>query len=85
MKPNTNKFPCTEVSPFCGNLEGGFGTRYYSPDLSIWLSVDPLAHISPHQSPYVYCANNPIRLIDPNGMDEFEIQTKNGFNDVIII
>ena len=44
-----------------------FGARYYSPDLSIWLSVDPLAHVSPHQSPYVYCSNNPITRIDPDG------------------
>lgn len=44
-----------------------FGSRYYSSDLSIWLSVDPMAHKYPSLSPYVYCANNPIKLVDPNG------------------
>ncbi len=44
-----------------------FGARYYSSDLSIWLSVDPMAHKYPSLSPYVYCANNPIKLVDPNG------------------
>ena len=44
-----------------------FGSRYYSSDLSIWLSVDPQASKYPSLSPYVYCANNPIRLVDPNG------------------
>ena len=44
-----------------------FGSRYYSSDLSIWLSVDPMAHKYPSFSPYVYCANNPIKLVDPNG------------------
>ena len=52
------------------DLETGlsyFGSRYYSSDLSIWLSVDPMAHKYPSLSPYVYCANNPIKLVDPNG------------------
>ena len=49
-----------------------FGSRYYSSDLSIWLSVDPQASKYPHQSNYVYCSNNPIKVIDPNGEDEYE-------------
>ena len=44
-----------------------FGSRYYSSDLSVWLSVDPKAAKYPSLSPYVYCANNPIKLVDPNG------------------
>ena len=44
-----------------------FGARYYSSDLSIWLSVDPMADKYPSMSPYVYCANNPVKLVDPNG------------------
>ena len=44
-----------------------FGSRYYSPDLSIWLSVDPMAAKYPSLSPYVYCADNPVKLVDPNG------------------
>jgi RHS repeat-associated protein len=50
-----------------------FGARYYSSDLSIWLSVDPQAAKYPHQSNYVYCSNNPLKVIDPNGEDEWEI------------
>lgn len=44
-----------------------FGARYYSSDLSVWLSVDPMADKYPSLSPYVYCANNPIKLKDPDG------------------
>ena len=44
-----------------------FGARYYSSDLSIWLSVDPMAAKYPSLSSYVYCADNSIKLIDPNG------------------
>ena len=44
-----------------------FGSRYYSSDLSVWLSVDPQAAKYPSLSPYVYCADNPVMLVDPNG------------------
>ena len=44
-----------------------FGARYYNSDLSIWLSVDPQSDKYPSLSPYVYCANNPVKLVDPNG------------------
>ncbi len=47
-----------------------FGSRYYNSDLSIWLSVDPMSDKYPSLSPYVYCANNPVKLVDPNG-EEF--------------
>ena len=44
-----------------------FGSRYYSSDLSIWLSVDPMASKYPSLSAYTYCANNPVKLVDPDG------------------
>jgi RHS repeat-associated protein len=44
-----------------------FGSRYYSSDLSIWLSVDPQSDKYPSLSPYTYCADNPVKLVDPNG------------------
>ena len=49
-----------------------FGSRYYSSDLSIWLSVDPMSDKYPSLSPYVYCADNPVKLVDPNG-EEYEV------------
>jgi len=45
-----------------------FGARYYSSDISVWLSVDPLASKYPSTSPYAYVENNPVMYIDPNGM-----------------
>jgi len=44
-----------------------FGSRYYNSDLSIWLSVDPMSDKYPSLSPYVYCADNPVKLVDPDG------------------
>jgi RHS repeat-associated protein len=46
-----------------------YGARYYDPRTSVWLSVDPLAEKNVGSTPYAYCANNPIRYIDPTGMD----------------
>jgi RHS repeat-associated protein len=46
-----------------------YGARYYDPRVSIWLSVDPLAEKYPNVSPYVYCFNNPVLYVDPDGRD----------------
>ena len=43
--------------------------RYYNSDLSIWISVDPLADKYPNLSPYTYCADNPVRIFDPDGKE----------------
>ena len=46
-----------------------FGARYYDSDLSLWLSVDPMSDKYPSTSAYMYCVGNPVKLIDPSGMD----------------
>ena len=54
-----------------------FGARYYDSDLSrLFLSVDPMADKYPSISPYAYCAWNPLKLVDPNGEEQEEIDTK---------
>ena len=55
-----------------------FGSRYYSSDLSIWLSVDPMSDKYPSLSPYVYCADNPVKLVDPNGEEIGDYFNQNG-------
>ncbi len=44
-----------------------FGARYYDPNISIWLSVDPLSDEYPGHSPYNYAINNPVKFIDHIG------------------
>jgi len=44
-----------------------FGARMYNPRVGRFLSNDPI--IQPHQSTYLYAANNPIYFIDLNGQD----------------
>jgi RHS repeat-associated protein len=58
---------------FTGHIEDGetgliyAGARYYEPRVSVWLSVDPLAHEFPSWTPYHYVHNNPVNLVDPDG------------------
>lgn len=44
-----------------------FGARMYDPALGRWFTQDPLAEKYYSVSPYAYCNNNPIKLIDPDG------------------
>jgi len=44
-----------------------YGARYYDARTSVWLGVDPKAGKAPNESPYVYCSNNPIKFVDPDG------------------
>jgi hypothetical protein len=36
----------------------------------VWLSVDPLASDAPYLTPYRFSFNNPLNVVDPNGMFE---------------
>ena len=47
-----------------------FGARYYDSDVSVWLSVDPLARKYPSTSPFMYVRGNPVILVDPTGMSD---------------
>lgn len=46
-----------------------FGARYYASGNLSWLSVDPLADKYPNISPYAYAAWNPVKFVDPDGME----------------
>ncbi len=76
FQPNYNNlFDTTMLGTYSFNskekdYESGFHyyeARYYNSELSMWLSTDPMSNKYPSLSPYNYCADNPVKFIDPNG------------------
>ena len=52
-----------------------FGARQYDPVIGRWMSIDLLANKFPDVSPFVYCLNNPINLVDLYGLEPIEDST----------
>ena len=44
-----------------------YGARMYDNQLGRWFKLDPSSHEYFSLSPYSYCANNPIKYVDPDG------------------
>ena len=47
-------------------------------DVSKWLSPDPLSDKYPEISPYAYCGWNPVKYIDPDGREVWELDINAG-------
>ena len=42
-----------------------------NPVTSIWYGVNPMTEKYPNIGSYIYCHGNPIKLVDPDGRDDF--------------
>lgn len=67
-KYNGKELQDDNVGMFALNLYD-YGARNYDAAIGRWMNIDPLAEKYTNISPYVYVANNPLRFIDPNGME----------------
>ncbi len=65
---NYYKYSSKEIQPELNLNTYDFGARHYDPVLGRWTAVDPLAATSDDLSPYNYVENNPMNIIDPDGM-----------------
>jgi RHS repeat-associated protein len=53
-----------------------YGARHYDPQLGRWHVRDPLIEMHYDYTPYAYVYNNPIKLIDPFGLDSIYYNQK---------
>ena len=58
-----------------------YGARYYEPRISLWMSTDPMQEKKPTNSSYMYGQNNPIKYIDPTGLDDIFDEKGNFIRD----
>jgi RHS repeat-associated protein len=65
---NLYKYEGKEQQPELSLNTYDFGARHYDPVLGRWTAIDPLAEESEELSPYNYVENNPMNLMDPDGM-----------------
>ena len=66
VSDNRDRFNGKEDQSFAGLPFSDYSARMYDRERGRWLSQDPLQQ---YHSPYVFCGNNPIRLIDLDGME----------------
>ncbi len=57
-----------------------FGARYYDSGIGRWTTTDPLADKYYGWSPYAYTLCNPLRFIDPNGMDTLYFDSNGSYD-----
>ena len=56
-----------------------YGARMYDQSLGRWFTTDPLSEKYYGLSPYVYCGNNPLNMIDPDGRAASPYYDSDGF------
>jgi RHS repeat-associated protein len=61
------KYNGKELDKMYGLNTYDYGARQYNPVTGRWDRIDPLCEKYYNVSPYVYCMNNPVKYIDPDG------------------
>jgi RHS repeat-associated protein len=71
---NNYEYNGKELNEDFGLNLSDYGARWYDAAVGRWWSVDPLAEKFGSKTSYNYGLNNPVRMIDPNGMQSEAMQ-----------
>jgi RHS repeat-associated protein len=63
------KYTGKELDMEHGLMQYDYEARQYDPAMGRFTTMDPLAEKYYSISPYVYCLNNPVKYVDPDGKD----------------
>ena len=77
------KYNSKELDKTNGLYWYDYGARQYDATIGRWHITDPKSEKYFYESPYIYCANNPIYFIDPDGMDYWSTNNLNEIRNFI--
>ena len=81
------KYNGKELDKMHGLNTYDYGARQHGPILARWDRIDPLCEKYYSVSPYVYCTNNPIKLLDQQGKEptpyEAALMAKHVYGDKV--
>lgn len=66
----SHKYNGKELDKMHGLSTYDYGARQYNPVTARWDRIDPLCEKYYNISPYAYCANNPVKYVDPDGREK---------------
>ena len=63
----TDRYTGKELDREAGLDLYDYGARQYDATVGLFTSMDPMCEQYYHLNPYLYCAGNPVRYVDPGG------------------
>ena len=68
LKTTANRYRYNGKEEISSTNTSDYGARQYSAEFCQWMQVDPLSEKFYSTSAYGFCAGNPLRYVDPDGL-----------------